>query len=98
MQSLGSIGPSQFSFEFTILILAMLVVGGMRTITGAMVRTMFITVGKEITRFLGDGPRFLGFDWPVVDGLPDVFLAGSLLAVLLRGRTACSASSTSAGR
>ena len=34
VQSLGSIGPSQFSFEFTILILAMLVVGGMRTITG----------------------------------------------------------------
>jgi branched-chain amino acid transport system permease protein len=83
VQSLGSIGPSQFSFEFTILILAMLVVGGMRTVTGAMIGAVFITVGKEITRFLGDGPHFLGFDWPVVDGLPDLFLAGSLLAVLL---------------
>ncbi len=83
VQSLGSIGPSQFSFEFTILILAMLVVGGMRTVTGAIVGTVFITVGKEVTRFLGDGPDFLGFTWPVVDGLPDLFLAGSLLAVLL---------------
>ncbi|MEP7201404.1 MAG: branched-chain amino acid ABC transporter ATP-binding protein/permease [Ilumatobacteraceae bacterium] len=83
VQSLGSIGPSQFSFEFTILILAMMVVGGMRTVTGAIAGTVFITVGKEITRFLGDGPHFLGFDWPVVDGLPDLFLAGSLLAVLL---------------
>ncbi len=83
VQSLGSIGPSQFSFEFTILILAMLVVGGMRTVTGAIAGTVFITVGKEITRYLGDGPDFLGFSWPVVDGLPDLFLAGSLLAVLL---------------
>jgi branched-chain amino acid transport system permease protein len=83
VQSLGSLGPSQFSFDFTILILAMLVVGGMRTVSGAIVGTAFITVGKEITRFLGDGPHFLGFDWPVVDGLPDLFLAGSLLAVLL---------------
>ena len=83
VQSLGSIGPSQFSFEFTILILAMLVVGGMRTVTGAIAGTVFITVGKEVTRFLGDGPDFLGFTWPVVDGLPDLFLAGSLLAVLL---------------
>ncbi len=83
VQSLGSIGPSQFSFEFTILILAMLVVGGMRTVTGAITGTVFITVGKEITRFLGDGPDFLGFTWPKVDGLPDLFLAGSLLAVLL---------------
>lgn len=83
VQSLGSIGPSQFSFEFTILILAMLVVGGMRTVTGAIAGTVFITVGKEVTRFLGDGPDFLGFTWPVIDGLPDLFLAGSLLVVLL---------------
>ena len=83
VQSLGSIGPSQFSFDFTILILAMLVVGGMRTVSGAIAGTVFITVGKEITRFLGDGPHFLGFDWPTVDGLPDLFLAGSLLVVLL---------------
>ena len=83
VQSLGSLGPSQFSFDFTILILAMLVVGGMRTVSGAIVGTAFITVGKEITRFLGDGPHLFGFDWPVVDGLPDVFLAVSLLTVLL---------------
>jgi branched-chain amino acid transport system permease protein len=83
VQSLGSLGPQQFSFDFTILILAMLVVGGMQTVTGAIVGTVFITVGKEIARFLGDGPDFLGFTWPKVDGLPDLFLAASLLIVLL---------------
>ena len=82
-QSLGALGPQQFSFDFTILILAMLVVGGMRTVSGAIVGTAFITVGKEVARFLGDGPDFLGFTWPTVDGLPDLFLACSLLAVLL---------------
>ena len=55
----------------------------MRTVTGAIAGTVFITVGKEVTRYLGDGPHFLGFDWPVIDGLPDLFLAGSLLVVLL---------------
>jgi branched-chain amino acid transport system permease protein len=83
VQSLGSLGPQQFSFDFTILILAMLVVGGMQTVTGAIVGTAFITVGKEVARFLGDGPNFLGFTWPKVDGLPDLFLAASLLVVLL---------------
>jgi branched-chain amino acid transport system permease protein len=83
VQSLGSLGPQQFSFDFTILILAMLVVGGMQTVTGAIAGTVFITIGKEIARFLGDGPQFLGFTWPKVDGLPDLFLAASLLVVLL---------------
>ncbi len=82
-QSLGSLGPRQFAFEPTILILAMLVVGGMRTVTGAIFGTVFITAGKEFTRFLGDGPHFLGFTWPKVDGFPDLFLAAALLAVLL---------------
>ena len=82
-QALGSLGPRQFAFEPTILILAMLVVGGMRTVTGAMVGTVLVTVGKEFTRFLGDGPQFLGFRWPKVDGFPDLFLAAALLAVLL---------------
>jgi branched-chain amino acid transport system permease protein len=83
VRSLGSLGPSQFSFEFTILILAMLVVGGMRTVTGAISGVAFITVGKEIARFLGDGPQFAGIRWPKIDGLPDLFLASSLLIILL---------------
>jgi branched-chain amino acid transport system permease protein len=82
-QSLGSLGPRQFAFEPTILILAMLVVGGMRTVSGALIGAVFITVGKELTRFLGDGPDFLGFTWPKIDGFPDFFLAAALLIVLL---------------
>jgi branched-chain amino acid transport system permease protein len=82
-QSIGSLGPRQFAFEPTILIMAMLVVGGMRTVTGAVVGTAFITFGKEIMRFFGDGPQFLGVRWPKIEGLPDLFLAAALLLVLL---------------
>lgn len=82
-QSLGVISPSQFSFDFTILVLAMLVVGGMRTVSGAIVGTVLITAGSEFTRFIGDGPTWLGIDWPTVEGLPELFRALVLLAVLL---------------
>jgi branched-chain amino acid transport system permease protein len=82
-QSLGAISPSQFSFDLTILVLAMLVVGAMRTVSGAIVGTVIISVGKEFTRFLGDGPEWLGFTWPKVEDLPGFFLAIALLAILL---------------
>lgn len=78
-RSLGTVNPSQFSFEFTVIILGMLVVGGMRTISGAVVGAFLVTVGKDLFRYLGDGPGFL----PTVEGFPDLFLAAALLGVLL---------------
>ncbi len=78
-QSLGTVNPTQFSFELSVIVLAMLVVGGMRTISGAIVGTVLVTVGKDLFRWLGDGPGGL----PTVEGMPDFFLAALLLAVLL---------------
>ncbi|MDH5291912.1 MAG: branched-chain amino acid ABC transporter ATP-binding protein/permease, partial [Acidimicrobiia bacterium] len=78
-QSLGTVNPTQFSFELSVIVLAMLVVGGMRTISGAIVGTVLVTVGKDVFRWLGDGPGGL----PSVEGMPDFFLAALLLAVLL---------------
>jgi len=78
-QSLGTVNPTQFSFELSVIVLAMLVVGGMRTISGAIVGTVLVTVGKDVFRWLGDGPGGL----PTVEGMPDFFLAALLLAVLL---------------
>jgi branched-chain amino acid transport system permease protein len=82
-QVFGSITPSQFFFDFTLLTVAMLIVGGMSSVTGAIVGVVVITVGSEFTRFLGDGPRFVGFDWPVLPGLTGLFLGGAILAVML---------------
>jgi branched-chain amino acid transport system permease protein len=82
-RNLGTISPRLFGFDLTIPVMAMLVVGGMRTVSGAIAGAAFMTVGKEFARFLGGGPEFLGISWPKFEGLPDLFLAGSLLIVLL---------------
>jgi branched-chain amino acid transport system permease protein len=73
--SLGSVNPKQFTLDRSILILAMLVLGGMRTVTGAAVGTVLITAGNELFRQLGDR-------WKI-ERFPDLFLGGVLLAVML---------------
>jgi branched-chain amino acid transport system permease protein len=82
-QVFGSITPSQFFFDFTLLTVIMLIVGGMSSVTGAIVGVGVITAGSEFTRFLGDGPHFVGFDWPALPGLTGLFLGGAILAVML---------------
>lgn len=73
--SLGSVNPKQFTLDRSILIIAMLVLGGMRTVTGAAVGTVLITAGNELFRQLGDR-------WKI-ERFSDLFLGGVLLAVLL---------------
>ena len=83
-QSLGSVNPKQFTLDSSILILVMLVVGGMRTVSGAVLGTVLITAGNELFRQLGDPQRL------DIERFPDLFLGGAmLLAMLLRsGRPA----------
>jgi branched-chain amino acid transport system permease protein len=75
VQLVGSTNPEQYTLDIGVLLLAMLVVGGMRTVTGAFVGTLVITVGNEIFRQLGD-------DHGIVR-LPELFLGAVLLAVML---------------
>ena len=77
VQTIGSTSPRQYTLDVSVLLLAMLVVGGMRTPTGAVVGTIVITVGNEVFRQLGDPERL------DVDRLPDLFLGVALLAVML---------------
>ncbi len=76
-QSLGSVNPKQFTLDSGILILVMLVVGGMRTVSGAVLGTVLITAGNELFRQLGD-PQRLG-----IERFPDLFLGGTMLLVML---------------
>jgi len=73
--SLGSVNPKQFTLDRSILILAMLVLGGMRTVTGAVTGTVLVTAGNELFRQLGD--RFS------IERFPDLFLGAVLLAVMV---------------
>jgi branched-chain amino acid transport system permease protein len=75
VQAVGSTNPRQFSLDVGILLLAMLVVGGVRTVSGAFVGTALITVGNEIARQYGDNHE--------IERLPDLFLGACLLIVML---------------
>ncbi|MEQ1701205.1 MAG: ATP-binding cassette domain-containing protein [Ilumatobacteraceae bacterium] len=76
-QSLGSVNPKQFTLDSGILILVMLVVGGMRTVSGAVLGTVLITAGNELFRQLGDPER-----WGI-ERFPDLFLGGTMLLVMV---------------
>ena len=47
VQAIGSTNPKQYTLDVGVLLLAMLVVGGMRTVTGAVVGTVVVTAGER---------------------------------------------------
>ena len=75
VQMVGSTNPKQYSLDIGVLLLAMLVVGGMRTVSGAFVGTALITIGNEAARQLGDAHE--------IERLPELFLGVTLLGVML---------------
>ena len=52
----------------------MLILGGMRTVTGAVLGTVLISFGLEGVRFLETGPELFGFNLPEMLGLSGVAL------------------------
>jgi branched-chain amino acid transport system permease protein len=84
VQLLGSMTPSFFFFGYTLLTLAMLVVGGRKSVTGALVGVVVITAGSELTRYLAsDAVSVPGLDWLLREGLSDVFLGGAMLVFMI---------------
>lgn len=84
VQLLGSMTPNFFFFSYTLLTLAMLVVGGRKSVTGALVGVVIITAGSELTRYLAsDAVSVPGFGWLLREGLSDVFLGGAMLGFMI---------------
>ncbi len=71
---LGTISARPFYFNHVFLTLAMLILGGMRTVTGAVLGTLLISFGLECVRWLETGPVLLGVDLPEVLGLSGIAL------------------------
>ncbi len=82
VQVLGATSPIVFFFDFTLLTLAMLIVGGRNSVTGALVGVVVITAGTEFTRSLADSPPE-SLDWLLKPGLSDIFLGGAMLGFML---------------
>jgi branched-chain amino acid transport system permease protein len=83
VQVLGSITPLFFYFDFTLLTLTMLIVGGRRSVTGAVLGVVVITVGNELTRYLSEDVDVAGTGWLLKPGLSDLFLGGAMVGFML---------------
>lgn len=71
---LGTISARPFYFNHVFLTLAMLILGGMRTVTGAVLGAIIISFGLEWVRWLETGPVVLGIDLPEALGLSGIAL------------------------
>ncbi|MEM7337067.1 MAG: ATP-binding cassette domain-containing protein [Actinomycetota bacterium] len=87
----GSILPGDFFFDYTLVTLVMLVVGGRNSVTGAVVGVAVITVARELARRMGqDGFEFFGLgldgvpaDWIFRENLQSVVLGLAMLGFML---------------
>lgn len=77
---LGAFSPSKFYFDDTLTLLTMLIVGGMATVSGAVVGTIVVTGVIEVLRRLEGGFDLFGFAMPEAFGLTQ---AGLCLLILL---------------
>lgn len=83
---LGTISARPFYFTHVFLTVAMLILGGMRTVTGAVLGTVIISFGLEGVRFLETGPELLGVKLPELLGLSGIML-GVVIVVTMAFRS-----------
>jgi branched-chain amino acid transport system permease protein len=80
---LGAISPSIFFENLMFLQMAMMVLGGMYSVTGALLGSLALTVISEAMRWLGDGPKIGSINLPVVHGLSSLVYGAIILVVMI---------------
>lgn len=80
----GAIQPNAFHLSLTFLTIAMLVVGGIGSLTGAVVGTLLLSIVGEALGRLENGTSIAGLAIDAPTGLREIGFAGLLLAVLIR--------------
>lgn len=79
---LGTISARPFYFNYVFLTVAMLILGGLRSVTGAVLGTLMISLGLEIVRWLETGPVVAGLKLPQMLGLSGLLLGVVIVAVM----------------
>lgn len=79
---IGSMSPKSFYFDAVFLTLAMLIMGGMRSVSGAVVGAIVVTIGFEFMRYLESAPVIAGFQLPQIFGLTGFFLGGTIVVFM----------------
>jgi branched-chain amino acid transport system permease protein len=82
-QYFGSLNPESFYLTLTFTAIAMLVVGGLTSVSGAVVGTIVLSVVLELLRAVERGVTIGGWAVPHRSGLTEVGLAVVLLVVLI---------------
>jgi len=84
VQDVGSMTPRLMFFELTLVTLAMLIVGGRRSVTGAILGVVIITAGNELSRIYGsDWSEIPGLNFLFRPTLPQLFLGTMMLGTML---------------
>ena len=80
---LGTLSPNTFYLDTTFLTLAMWVVGGFRSLSGAVFGVLILKAVAELFRTWEDGVTLWGSEYTARPGLQEVALALILLAILV---------------
>jgi branched-chain amino acid transport system permease protein len=76
------VAPNQFYLGLTFSLIAMLIVGGLSTVSGAVAGAFFMTIVIEILRRIGEGPVIGPFDLPQIHGLSIMGTGIAIMAVM----------------
>ncbi len=79
---LGAFSPKDFYFNLTFVLLAMLILGGITTVSGAVGGAALVMVIVELLRKLEGGVDLGAFSLPTVFGLTDIGIGIAILIVM----------------
>ena len=80
---LGAISPGEFYENLMFVQVAMLVLGGMFSVAGALAGTVVVTVISEVLRYIGDGPQIGALKLPMIVGLSSMAYGVIILIVMV---------------
>ncbi|UOM36445.1 ATP-binding cassette domain-containing protein [Acuticoccus sp. I52.16.1] len=79
---LGAFSPTSFYFGLIFALVAMLIIGGMATVSGAVTGVVLVTLLQDGVRQLEGGVTVAGVELPAVFGLTTVALSVAILLVI----------------
>ncbi|MBN8996321.1 MAG: branched-chain amino acid ABC transporter permease [Rhizobiales bacterium] len=80
---LGSFSPASFYMAYTFALISMLVIGGMQSISGALVGVVVVTVLSEVLRNLERGLDFGAFAIPPLYGASQIVLGIIFILIMI---------------
>jgi branched-chain amino acid transport system permease protein len=79
---LGAFSPKKFYFVDTFALLAMLIIGGKESVSGAIFGTILITITSELLRHFETGVVLFGFQTPAIFGTTQIGIGLIILFVM----------------